>query len=359
MSSQDPSLRRRLLAFIGGDGAEVEAASAAPTDPAAARADFNALALDLYEWQRANNPQYDAICADAPVPGSWRDISTVPVGLFRDLNLTSFPVAQARVTFRTSGTTAGRRGQHRSLDTVLYDLGAGRHARACLGPLPTAGIGLVPLRPDSSLGHMCQSFVPGLQTFFDPDQGVDCDGCWAALRQAQQAVFVPGTAFAFDLLLATRGAPTALPPTDLPRGSILMVTGGSKGRAIQLSEQALAASLRRSFPGSRVVGEYGMTELSSQLWASDWGQPYVPPPWLGVKAVDPATGRLLPPGEAGLLSFVDLANYWSVLAIETQDVGVVSRTGAVTLHGRLPGAPARGCSLTVEEALARVAARRA
>lgn len=332
------ALADALHAFIGGSA------------DGQADGDFDDLALALYRWQRAHNAQYDAICGDCPAPTRWQEIPTVPVGLFRDLALTSFPVAQTRVVFRTSGTTSGRRGQHRALDTVLYDLGAALHARHCLGRIPSAGVALVSFAEDSSLGHMCRSFVPDMPTFFDAETGLDRQGAWAALRAATQPVFVPGTAFAFDLLLGAEHAPLAL-----PQGSVLMVTGGSKGRSVTLSEAALNDALKRIFPGARIVGEYGMTELSSQLWAMPWGGPYVPPPWLRVKAVDPATGALLPPGHAGLLSFVDLANRWSVLAIETQDLGTVDAEGAVILHGRLPGAPARGCSLTVEEALDRVA----
>ncbi len=316
--------------------------------------DFDALALALYRWQRAHNPAYDAICAE-PVDRArrWQDIPAVPVGLFRDLPLTSFPADQARICFRTSGTTAGRRGTHRALDTALYDLGARRHAEFVLGPLPHAGVALVPYSDDSSLGHMCRSFVPSMPTFFTAARGLDAAGAWRALAAATDALFVPGTSFAFDALLQ---APHVCTP--LPEGSVVMVTGGSKGHTLSVSEEALRDRIRAALPGARVVGEYGMTELSSQLWADPWGAPYRPPAWLGVKAVDPATGALLPAGQAGLLSFVDLANRWSVLAIETQDLGIVHDDGGVTLHGRLAGAPARGCSLSVEEALQRVAERR-
>ncbi|MCK6503817.1 hypothetical protein L6R53_10525 [Myxococcota bacterium] len=322
-----------LTAFIGGGPGE-----------------FVDLALRLHAWQRAHNPQYDAICGDQPAPARWQDIPTVPVGLFRDLPLTCFPPDQAAVVFRTSGTTVGRRGEHRCRDTALYDLGARRNAAHHLGPLPRAGVALVPYAPDSSLGHMCRDLVPGMPTFFSSEHGVDAAGAWAALRAATEPLFVPGTAFAFDLLVST-----ATGPVQLPAGSVVMVTGGSKGRAVVLSEPDLDLALRQLLPGARIVGEYGMTELSSQLWAVPWGAPYQPPPWLRVKAVEPATGELLPPGQEGLLSFVDLANRWTVLAIETQDLGVVGEDGAVTLRGRVAGAPARGCSLSVEEALARAA----
>ncbi|HCH65495.1 MAG TPA: hypothetical protein DFR83_22010 [Deltaproteobacteria bacterium] len=51
------------------------------------------------------------------------------------------------------------------------------------------------------------------------------------------------------------------------------------------------------------------------------------------------------------MRFIDLANIDTVLGIETRDEGQLLPDGRLILHGRLPGAPARGCSLTVEEAM--------
>lgn len=320
-------LTQRLRAFmVAGEGA------------------FEALALELFAWQRAHNPAYAAFCGGAE-PASWQEIPAVPVPLFQDLPLTSFPVDEARVVFRTSGTSAGRRGAKHLRDTELYDLGARLHAEARLGPLPRSGVSLVPTAPDSSLGHMCAAFVPGMSSFFSAEAGVDVAGAWAALRSASEPLFLPGTAFALAALVAGASG-----PVRLPEGSLLMVTGGFKGRRVDLDEHGLLRALARLLPGTRLVGEYGMTELSSQLWAVPAGSPYRPPPWLRVLAVEPGSGRPLPPGEAGQLRFFDLANHQTVLAIETLDQGLCLAGGGVRLLGRLPRAALRGCSLRVEEA---------
>ena len=307
------------------------------------RGDFGSLALRLFEAQRASNPGLAAVVGDV-APSRWQDIPATPVSLFRELPLTCFPPEEATVVFRTSGTT-GARGQKRLRDTVLYDLAARTHAEAVLGTLPGRGLGLVPLLPDSSLGHMCARFTPGLQTFFSPERGVDGDGFRAALADASEPLFLPGTALAWAELVEEGFPPMAVPP-----GSVLMVTGGFKGRRTVVDEAALLGLLSARFPGARLVAEYGMTELSSQLWAEPAGRPYQPPPWLGVTTVDPWSGA---PAAEGLLRFVDLANVHTVLAIETQDLGRVLPDGRVELLGRLPGARVRGCSLTVEEAGAR------
>lgn len=302
---------------------------------------FDSLALELYRWQRANNADYDAICGRVTVAG-WRDIPAVPVALFQDLPLCCFPPEQARLVFRTSGTTVGRRGEHRLLDAELYELGARLHAEAVVGAIPAQGVALVPQAADSSLGHMCRSFAPDLGWFFSIEAGVDVAGARAALRAATLPQFLPATAFAMAELLEGLDA-----PLRLPEGSLVMVTGGYKGRTRAIPEDALVGAAHDAFPGARVVGEYGMTELSSQLWAAPLGTPFRPPPWMRVRAVDPLTRA---PATRGLLCFVDLANHQTVLAIETQDVGEVLPDGRVALQGRLGGAPARGCSLTVEEA---------
>jgi hypothetical protein len=128
-----------------------------------------------------------------------------------------------------------------------------------------------------------------------------------------------------------------------------MVTGGFKGRTHRLEGEALLSAARRALAPARIVLEYGMTELSSQLWAAP-GTTYAPPPWLRAVAVDPISGAPLPAGARGQLRFYDLCNLDGALGVETLDEGTVDAAGAVELHGRLAGAPPRGCSLTVEEA---------
>ena len=306
--------------------------------------DFDQLALELYDWQRSHNPEYDRFCGEVRVQ-DWQGIPAVPTTLFRDLALTSFPSAEARVTFHTSGTTSGKRGCVRLQNTEIYDLASRSHAEACLGPLPEQGISFVSQDADSSLGHMCHHFTPGMPSFFSLSGGLQSHDGWQAICAASDGgkpLFIPGTAFALARLLDETDGQCTVPP-----GTVVMVTGGFKGRTRTVPDEVLYATLARRLPGAQIVGEYGMSELSSQLWAVPAGRPYRPPPWMRVQAVDPWTGE---PATRGLLRFYDLANYQTVMAIETQDVGVVHPGGQVSLEGRLVGATPRGCSLTVEEA---------
>jgi acyl-CoA synthetase (AMP-forming)/AMP-acid ligase II len=305
--------------------------------------DFEATALALYAWQRANNPEYDRFCGEIDV-GHWSQIPAPPTTLFRDLSFTCFDPQSAKIIFKTSGTTSARQGVVRLQDTEIYDLSARRQVHRCLGALPKRGVGLVPTAKDSSLGHMCRLFLPDMPSYFDGQTGVDRQGAWAAITKASsegQALFIPGTAFALADLLDHPIQPVVLAP-----GSVVMVTGGFKGRARTVPQHILYNALSTRLLGASIVGEYGMSELGSQLWSVPATGPFRPPPWMRVLAVDPWTGA---PATRGLLRFYDLANHQTVLAIETQDMGVVHPDGSVRLEGRLQGATPRGCSLRAEE----------
>lgn len=244
--------------------------------------------------------------------------------------------------FRTSGTTGSGRGEHHLAATDLYDHASLAWARRAVPGMPTEVAALLEDAPDSSLSHMVGLF--GTVTWHVRDGVLDRAGLDERVRGAGP-LFVAATAFALAEWL--EGS-----PARLPRGSVLMVTGGFKGRVHRLEPDELLRATRGVLAPARIVTEYGMTELSSQLWGTP-GTAFHPPPWLRPVAVRPEDGAPLPPGEPGQLRFVDLCNLDGTLAIETLDAGVVRDDGSVVLHGRLPGAPARGCSLTVEEAWAR------
>jgi hypothetical protein len=314
-------------------------------------------ALALWRWQRERNASYAAFCAGLS-PTCLEEIPAVPVALFRDLPLCCFPPERARHRFHTSGTTTGHPGVHRLLDCDSYDRASAGWFRASLPDAPTGAVSLIPspaAAPNSSLSHMVGLLYPQAAWVAERDGLVDGERAWALLSTQRRPVFVATTALALATLLDEPGQ------ARLPPGSVLMTTGGFKGRSLQLDpSELLAEAAMRLGPGLRLLGEYGMTELSSQLWTRPAtlgdggavaGRPFYPPPWLIPIVVDPGSGRPLPTGQDGQLRFVDLANDHSVLAIETMDHGLLTEEGGLLLLGRLPGAAARGCSLSVEEAL--------
>ena len=143
-----------------------------------------------------------------------------------------------------------------------------------------------------------------------------------------------------------------------------MTAGGYKGRSREVLPHVLRQQIADTFglPVDAVIGEYGMTELSSQLYEGTLRNlrglstpsrvhgVFIPPPWMRVRAVDPETLAEVPLSEIGLLRFEDLANVDGAVAIQTRDRGRCV-AGGVELLGRQPGATPRGCSLAIEEML--------
>lgn len=319
-------------------------------------AEADALAIALFHWQRQRSPVYAAMTVrpdgQEPDPQAPHEIPSLPVALFKELSVRTFEGTPGRV-FYTSGTTGGARGEHALLDTAVYDAAALAHFVHQVPDVPARTVSLCPPGDgDSSLGHMVEAFARRagpLVRAFDSVAGVH-RGTFAELAPS---CFLATTAFSLDALFALDGA------AHLGPDSLVMVTGGFKGRRVRLDSAELYAEIGRRLGAPRVVGEYGMTELCSQLWtdpvaAGEQPGVFVAPPWLRVYTVDPLTAE--PVDGEGLLRFVDLANTDSVVAIETMDLGVVERTPSgdrVTLRGRAAGSELRGCSLRAEDLLLR------
>lgn len=327
------SLRNRVRRYVKGSltGAEVE--------------DFDGLAWALFDHQAERCPVRSP--AHSTDRSGWRHIPGVAVDLFKRMRVGGLPEDETPFVFRTSGTTTGLRGLHYLTNFDLYDLGSLAWMRACVPNAPEEVVALLDNpahHPDSSLSHMVALFPHGDgRASWHTDRGhLDGVGLQRRLADLTGPAFVATTSFALDEWLHRA------PPPLLP-GSVLMVTGGFKGRRHRLDGPALYAEARSQLNPARIVTEYGMTELSSQLWGTPESA-YILPPWLRCVAVDPQTGAPLQDGARGQLKFVDLCNTDAAVAIETLDEGVVHGCDRVTLFGRLAGAPARGCSLNVEEA---------
>jgi hypothetical protein len=188
----------------------------------------------------------------------------------------------------------------------------------------------------------------------DGSWGLDLDRLLYALRKtmcANRPVALLGTAFNFVHLLDHFEANNVR--YHLAEGSRIMETGGYKGRSRELPKAELHAQLQRrlGIAPEWIVCEYGMCELSSQAYdrrAGDGGpRKFRFPPWARVRIVGPEDGREQPDGRPGLICIYDLANVWSVLAVQTADLGIKHGDG-FELLGRAALAERRGCSLMAE-----------
>ncbi len=335
---------------------------------------FNDVALRALDYQLRENPTYRAFCERRGVRRErldrWEEAPPVPATAFKHLDLVSGDPARVDAIFRTSGTTRGseRRGRHFVPRLSLYRASLLPSFRAFVLPdgvrLPLLSLVPDPAGvPDSSLstmiGAVAEDLCEEVRWLVDPSGVLDLEGfldAASALATEGRAALVVGTAFALVHLLDAMRARGAR--VSLPEGTRVMETGGFKGRSRTVRRDALYAEIRERLgvPARRIVNEYGMTELLSQLYEPTLREErgerrHVPPPWLRVRALDPRTLAPLPEGRPGLLSFFDLANVGSVCHVLTEDLGSVAPDG-VRLHGRTEGAEPRGCSRAMEELMA-------
>lgn len=133
--------------------------------------------------------------------------------------------------------------------------------------------------------------------------------------------------------------------------TIIMETGGMKGRREELSKAELHRRLCEAFGVERIHSEYGMAELTSQCYSDGKGI-FTPPPWFRVAVRD-----LSDPFDLSLsvdrplrggVNIIDLASKHSCAFIETQDLGQILPDGRFLLEGRITGADVRGCNLLIE-----------
>ncbi|MGA2684669.1 MAG: hypothetical protein ABSF51_06425 [Verrucomicrobiota bacterium] len=356
---------------------------------------FNSFALELFTLQFQHNTAYRKICeARGQTPGTiehWTQIPAVPTATFKELELTCLMPPERTAVFHSSGTTEQKPSRHfhnaeslavyasslwpwfeqnvlSDLRSTIYDL-----RLLCLTPPPAQA-------PHSSLIHMFETVrqkmggasVPASRAEYcgqiapDGSWTLDFDAVLAALdssRVTRHPSLLLGTAFSFVHLLDYLAENNLR--LQLPAGSRVMETGGYKNRSRSMPKAELHALIteRLGVPDENIICEYGMSELSSQAYdcvASDaWrvagkgdaSRHLSPvtchfefPPWARVQIVSPETGREVADGEAGLIRVYDLANVFSVMAVQTEDLGV-RRGDGFELIGRARFAEPRGCSL--------------
>jgi hypothetical protein len=332
-----------------------------------ADAEFTELANQLFRLQATAIPVLKSLATrrelnlDETV--SWQRLPAIPTAMFKELELSSIPPERRSTFFLSSGTTAKNRSRHwhGAESLALYEESLRRWFAANVRLSGHAFISLTPPAaavPNSSLVHMFEQYRSGLGADVDVFLGeLSIDGAWevrfdelfSRLEHLSGPVFLVGTAFSFVHVLdemKTRQLKFAL-----PAGSLLLETGGYKGRSRVLTKAQLYRRLQSRFgvPDEAIVCEYGMSELSSQAYdagsgTAGEGRVFRFPSWARVVIVSPETGEEVAEGEVGLLRIVDLANTFSVMAVQTEDL-VVRVADGFELLGRPTEAEPRGCSL--------------
>ena len=275
-----------------------------------------------------------------------REPISLPIEFFKH-----FPLQcgewEPEARFASSGTTGQQPSQHLVRDLSWYEKNTLRGFHAYFPSQPYCILGLLPSyleRGNSSLVHMVRHWID--------DFGLAGSGFFLhdmdALRNAIQAAKAKG----FPILLI--GVAYALldfaeaEPSPLPTNTIVMETGGMKGRRKELIRTELHQILRQSFELETIYSEYGMTELLSQAYSGEDGR-FRPAPSMRAYVSDIHLNRLVqPPGVVGRLNLVDLANLDTCAFIATDDLGRMHPDGSFEVLGRLDTAEMRGCNLMYE-----------
>ncbi len=341
--------------------------------------EFNDFALELFSLQFAQNAAYRQICEGRRrtplIVRHWTQVPCVPTSAFKELELTSIASEERTAVFHSSGTTEQNpsRNFHNCESLELYEasLWAG-FDRNILRNSKFQGenvklISLTPPpedAPHSSLVHMFETVRQKLgapQTAFvgrlddDGSWALDFDAALEALADNAAPRLVLGAAFSFVQLLDFLDENKLR--LQLPQHSRVMETGGYKNRSRSLPKAELHARITEflGVPPDDILCEYGMSELSSQAYDSvtensrhstHVTRHFHFPPWARAQIISPETGREVAGGEAGLIRIVDLANVFSVSAIQTGDLGI-RRDEGFELIGRAKLSEPRGCSLMV------------
>ena len=130
--------------------------------------------------------------------------------------------------------------------------------------------------------------------------------------------------------------------------TIIIETGGMKGKRKELIKSELHQMLRIGFGVKNINSEYGMTELISQAY-SIHNEKFKSPPWMKIyirESEDPM--NIKTDNKSGGINIIDLANYNSCSFIATDDLGKLDKNGNFEILGRLDNSDQRGCNLLID-----------
>lgn len=312
-------------------------------------ADFYGIAMDIFRLQYRKNVIYRSFLDHlGKNPGNVNGIETIPflpVEFFRSQTIITGMV-KVEMIFQSSGTAGMIPGRHFVKDLSLYEESFLRTFNLFYGdPEDYLIMALLPSyveRCGSSLVYMAEKLIEKsgnkLSGFYkdDPEALIE-----AISKDHGRKVLLIGVSFAL-LDLAEKLSP------DLS-GTIVMETGGMKGRRKEITRTELHSTLKQKLNVDSIHSEYGMTELLSQAYSKGNGIFYSPP-WMKVLIRDTQDPLSIygEPGKTGGICIIDLANVNSCSFIATGDLGKLHDDGGFEVLGRFDNSDIRGCNLMVE-----------
>lgn len=307
---------------------------------------FEDRALRLFREQATSCAPYkqylQLLKTDIESVSSIEEIPFLPIQFFK----THAIIAEDRtptITFSSSGTTGMERSQHLVADLSLYEHSFRLAFKQFYGNIEDYRIlALLPSyleREGSSLIYMCEDLI---QKSKHPQSGFYLHNLseLAAVLTDDSPTILLGVTYAL-LDLAELG------PFQL-KNTIVMETGGMKGKRKELLKEELHQILCAAFGSNTIHSEYGMTELLSQAYSKGDGL-FNTPHWMRILARDVEDPfSLVKQGKTGGLNIIDLANVHSCAFIATQDLGRVYADHSFEVVGRFKQSDIRGCNLLVQ-----------
>ena len=305
---------------------------------------FEKQAFELFVYQYKHNDVYRSYCDLINVsPSDVKKITEIPflpIALFKSHRVSC--AEKNEMIFESSGT-GGPVSQHyiASLSAYKKSFNAG-FAQFYGAPSEYHILALLPAyleRPNASLVYMCDDLIRQAKhphSGFYLDQFETLHKTLTTLNQNKQKTLLIGVSFA--LLDYCETYPTSLQHT------IVMETGGMKGRRKELIREELHRRLKKGFGVNTIHSEYGMTELLSQAYSKGNGV-FQACASMKVFVRDVHDPKKVSLTGSGGLNIIDLSNKDSCAFIATQDLGKCHENNTFEVLGRFDAADVRGCSL--------------
>jgi Acyl-protein synthetase, LuxE len=251
-----------------------------------------------------------------------------------------------QTTFSSSGTTGMTSSKHFVTDLSLYESSYRQAFSQFYGNIENyVVLALLPSyleREGSSLIYMVKDLIEWSQ---NSDSGFYLHNYDAliekliALDQSGQNVLLIGVTYALLDLIEKQKFQL--------QNTIIMETGGMKGKRKELIREELHELLCNGFGVNSLHSEYGMTELLSQAYSLGKGV-FECPPWMQILIRDTEDAlHYVADGKSGGINIIDLANLNSCAFIATQDLGKKNPNATFEVLGRFDNSDIRGCNLLV------------
>ena len=311
--------------------------------------EFEQLAIQIFKHQFENNRVYRSFCdllyKHPSEVKTILDIPFLPIQFFKTREVLSSK-KPVKITFTSSGTTGSETSKHHVTDLSIYEQSFTKGFEHFYGKIEDYVIlGLLPSyleREGSSLVYMVDSMI---KTSNHPESGFylnnlsELKDTLTKVDSEGKKVLLIGVSFALLDLVETH-------QFNL-KNTIVMETGGMKGRRKEIIRTELHNILKKGFGVAQIHSEYGMTELLSQAYSKGEGV-FTCPPWMKVLTRDTEDALTIQEsGKTGGLNIIDLANVNSCAFIATQDLGKTNLDGSFEVIGRFDNSDIRGCNLMV------------